>query len=125
METLLIHKSHLSGGLFHKLIDDLKQNNVKVKLYKPPTILNPFRIFVEPGKMGNCEFDPITIIVSLIRLQIHIGPRLSMLLPVSPTPVNDFSVEYGSLDCNVEVVDSLQDAVQVNSCRVVMTVGFR
>lgn len=37
-----------------------------------------------------------------------------MLLPVSPVPVNDFSVEYGSLDCNVEVVDSLQDAVQVN-----------
>lgn len=72
METLLIHKSHLSGGLFHKLIEDLKQNNVK----------------------------------------IHIGPRLSMLLPVSPVPVNDFSVEYGSLDCNVEVVDSLQDAVQ-------------
>ena len=47
-------------------------------------------------------------------MQIHIGPRLSMLLPVSPVPVNDFSVEYGSLDCNVEVVDSLQDAVQVN-----------
>ena len=64
METLLIHKSHLSGGLFHKLIDDLKQNNVKVKLYKPLTILNPFRIFVEPGKMVNYEFDPITIILS-------------------------------------------------------------
>lgn len=32
METLLIHKSHLSGGLFHKLIEDLKQNNVKVNL---------------------------------------------------------------------------------------------
>jgi gamma-glutamyl phosphate reductase len=46
-------------------------------------------------------------------LQIHIGPRLSMLLPVSPTPLNDFSVEYGALECNVEVVDSLQDAVQV------------
>ena len=30
METLLIHKSHLTGGLFHKMIDDLKQNNVKV-----------------------------------------------------------------------------------------------
>ena len=36
-----------------------------------------------------------------------------MLLPVSPTPLDDFSIEYGSLECAVEVVDSLQDAVQV------------
>lgn len=33
METLLVHKSHINGGLFHTVIDDLKQNNVKVGLF--------------------------------------------------------------------------------------------
>ena len=37
-----------------------------------------------------------------------------MLLPVSPQPVESFSTEFGSLECNVEIVDSLQDAVQVS-----------
>ena len=50
---------------------------------------------------------------SHVILQVNIGPRLAMLLPVSPTPLDDFSIEYGSLECAVEVVDSLQDAVQV------------
>ena len=36
-----------------------------------------------------------------------------MLLPVSPKPLENFAVEFGSLECNVEIVDSLQDAVQV------------
>ena len=35
------------------------------------------------------------------------------MLPISPKPLDDFAIEYGALECNVEVVDSLQDAVQV------------
>ena len=53
----------------------------------------------------------------VFNFQINIGPRLSMLLPVSPQPLNNFAVEYGALECNVEIVDSLQDAVQVIYCR--------
>jgi len=72
METLLIHRSLLNSKDFSVLIDDLKQQGVKV----------------------------------------NVGPRMSMLLPVSPSPVDDFNVEYGSLECTVEVVDSMLDAIQ-------------
>ncbi len=43
---------------------------------------------------------------------IHPGPALSSTLPFHSGPVPSFHVEYGGLECNLEVVDSLSDAVQ-------------
>ncbi len=43
---------------------------------------------------------------------INPGPALSSTLPFHSGPAPSFHVEYGALECNLEMVDSLSEAVQ-------------
>lgn len=42
---------------------------------------------------------------------IYSGPRLRSLLTFSPPPASTMSKEYSSLECTVEIVDSVHDAI--------------
>jgi len=43
---------------------------------------------------------------------IYSGPRLSKLLTFGPPKAKSYRIEYGSLDCTIEVVDGLNDAIE-------------
>lgn len=43
---------------------------------------------------------------------VHAGPRLSRALPFGPVPAKSLKVEYSSLECAVEVVDGVDDAIR-------------
>lgn len=44
-------------------------------------------------------------------MKIHAGPRFASYLTFSPSEAKSLRTEYSDLECCVEVVDSMQDAV--------------
>lgn len=45
-------------------------------------------------------------------MKVYSGPRLSMMIPFPPPPATSLRVEYGDLQCCIEVVDDVIDAVE-------------
>uniref|UniRef100_A0A087X8A4 Delta-1-pyrroline-5-carboxylate synthase n=1 Tax=Poecilia formosa TaxID=48698 RepID=A0A087X8A4_POEFO len=72
METLLIHREILRTPMFDKIIEILRNEQVK----------------------------------------IHSGPRFASYLTFSPSEASSLRTEYSDLECCLEVVDGLQEAVE-------------
>ncbi|MEQ2173838.1 hypothetical protein GOODEAATRI_001607 [Goodea atripinnis] len=49
--------------------------------------------------------------LSIHGVKIHAGPRFASYLTFSPSEVKSLRTEYGDLECCIEVVDSMQDAI--------------
>lgn len=49
--------------------------------------------------------------IFIFQVKIHAGPRFASYLTFSPSEVKSLRTEYGDLECCIEVVDSMQDAV--------------
>uniref|UniRef100_A0A673YEP2 Delta-1-pyrroline-5-carboxylate synthase n=1 Tax=Salmo trutta TaxID=8032 RepID=A0A673YEP2_SALTR len=56
-------------------------------------------------------FDQIIDMLRVEQVKIHAGPRFASYLTFSPSEVKSLRTEYGDLECCIEVVDSMQDAV--------------
>ncbi|XP_030019191.1 delta-1-pyrroline-5-carboxylate synthase isoform X1 [Sphaeramia orbicularis] len=56
-------------------------------------------------------FDQIIDMLRTERVKIHAGPRFASYLTFSPSEAKSLRTEYGDLECCMEVVDSMQDAV--------------
>ncbi|XP_029485649.1 delta-1-pyrroline-5-carboxylate synthase-like isoform X1 [Oncorhynchus nerka] len=56
-------------------------------------------------------FDQIIDMLRVEQVKIHAGPRFASYLTFSPSEVKSLRTEYGDLECCIEVVDSIQDAV--------------
>uniref|UniRef100_A0A3Q0R751 Delta-1-pyrroline-5-carboxylate synthase n=1 Tax=Amphilophus citrinellus TaxID=61819 RepID=A0A3Q0R751_AMPCI len=56
-------------------------------------------------------FDQIIDMLRTEEVKIHAGPRFASYLTFSPSEVKSLRTEYGDLECCIEVVDSMQDAV--------------
>lgn len=56
-------------------------------------------------------FDQIIDMLRTEQVQIHAGPRFASYLTFSPSEVKSLRTEYGDLECCIEVVDSMQEAV--------------
>ncbi|XP_070708158.1 delta-1-pyrroline-5-carboxylate synthase-like [Pempheris klunzingeri] len=56
-------------------------------------------------------FDQIIDMLRTEQVKIHAGPRFASYLTFSPSEAKSLRTEYGDLECCMEVVDSMQDAV--------------
>uniref|UniRef100_A0A669CN51 Delta-1-pyrroline-5-carboxylate synthase n=1 Tax=Oreochromis niloticus TaxID=8128 RepID=A0A669CN51_ORENI len=56
-------------------------------------------------------FDQIIDMLRTEQVKIHAGPRFASYLTFSPSEVKSLRTEYGDLECCIEVVDSMQEAV--------------
>ncbi|XP_028989794.1 delta-1-pyrroline-5-carboxylate synthase isoform X2 [Betta splendens] len=56
-------------------------------------------------------FDQIIDMLRNERVRIHAGPRFASYLTFSPSEAKSLRTEYSDLECCLEVVDSMQDAV--------------
>uniref|UniRef100_A0A3B3Z7C4 Delta-1-pyrroline-5-carboxylate synthase n=1 Tax=Periophthalmus magnuspinnatus TaxID=409849 RepID=A0A3B3Z7C4_9GOBI len=56
-------------------------------------------------------FDQIIGTLRTESVKIHAGPRFASYLTFSPSEAKSLRTEYGDLECCVEVVDSMQEAV--------------
>ncbi|KAF6734765.1 Delta-1-pyrroline-5-carboxylate synthase [Oryzias melastigma] len=57
-------------------------------------------------------FDQIVDMLRTERVRIHAGPRFASYLTFSPSEAKSLRTEYNDLECCVEVVDSMQEAVE-------------
>ncbi|XP_023805577.1 delta-1-pyrroline-5-carboxylate synthase [Oryzias latipes] len=57
-------------------------------------------------------FDQIIDMLRTERVRIHAGPRFASYLTFSPSEAKSLRTEYNDLECCVEVVDSMQEAVE-------------
>ena len=53
----------------------------------------------------------ITFIISFFKVTAHAGPRLSRELPFGPIPAKTLRKEYSNLECTIELVDDVDDAI--------------
>ncbi|XP_062320430.1 delta-1-pyrroline-5-carboxylate synthase isoform X3 [Osmerus eperlanus] len=56
-------------------------------------------------------FDQIIDMLRVEQVKIHAGPKFASYLTFSPSEVKSLRTEYGDLECCIEVVDSMQDAL--------------
>ncbi|KAM7381566.1 hypothetical protein PAMA_012414 [Pampus argenteus] len=56
-------------------------------------------------------FDQIIDMLRTERVKIHAGPRFASYLTFSPSEASSLRTEYGDLECCMEVVDSMEEAV--------------
>uniref|UniRef100_A0A3Q0T9T5 Delta-1-pyrroline-5-carboxylate synthase n=1 Tax=Amphilophus citrinellus TaxID=61819 RepID=A0A3Q0T9T5_AMPCI len=57
-------------------------------------------------------FDQIIDMLRNEQVKIHAGPRFASYLTFSPSEVTSMRTEYGDLECCMEVVDSMEEAVE-------------
>ncbi|XP_061565109.1 delta-1-pyrroline-5-carboxylate synthase isoform X1 [Cololabis saira] len=57
-------------------------------------------------------FDQIIDMLRTERVKIHAGPRFASYLTFSPSEASSLRTEYGDLECCMEVVDSMPEAVE-------------
>ncbi|XP_056433261.1 delta-1-pyrroline-5-carboxylate synthase-like [Gadus chalcogrammus] len=57
-------------------------------------------------------FDQIIDMLRTEQVKIHAGPSFASYLTFGPSEAPSLRSEYGALECSLEVVDSLQEAVQ-------------
>ncbi|XP_025050340.1 delta-1-pyrroline-5-carboxylate synthase isoform X4 [Alligator sinensis] len=57
-------------------------------------------------------FDQIIDMLRVEQVKIHAGPRFASYLTFSPSEVKSLRTEYGDLECCIEVVDSVQEAIE-------------
>ncbi|KAJ7427188.1 Delta-1-pyrroline-5-carboxylate synthase [Willisornis vidua] len=57
-------------------------------------------------------FDQIIDMLRVEQVRIHAGPKFASYLTFSPSEVKSLRTEYGDLECCIEVVDSVQEAVE-------------
>lgn len=92
MEVLLLHASLLQkGSFFTSLISTLREHNVSPRY----GVLMDVSIYILPS----------------LQVTIHPGPRLHRVLPMSSEAVSSLRREYGSLECCIEIVDNVSEAV--------------
>lgn len=52
-----------------------------------------------------------SLITCHMQVKIHAGPRFASYLTFSPSEVKSLRTEYGDMECCIEVVDSMHEAV--------------
>lgn len=111
METLLIHRDLLRTPIFDQIIDMLRTEHVR-NIHRHSKSLG--RV-LQKKTPAFSRFVLIVISLSFTvassQVKIHAGPQFASYLTFSPSEVKSLRTEYGDLECCIEVVDSMQDAV--------------
>jgi len=59
------------------------------------------------------SFDRLVSLLKEKNVVLHPGPRLSSLLPIQARGVSSLRTEYGRLECSIEVVKNVEEAVAI------------
>ncbi|XP_065071423.1 delta-1-pyrroline-5-carboxylate synthase-like isoform X3 [Rhopilema esculentum] len=69
-------------------------------------------ILVHRELLRTSAFDQVLDELRNNNVIVHAGPRLAKALPFGPVPAKSLKVEYSSLECAMEIVDDVEDAIR-------------
>ncbi|XP_035590674.1 delta-1-pyrroline-5-carboxylate synthase-like isoform X1 [Oncorhynchus keta] len=106
-----------SEGICHIYVDSEAAIDKVIKIVRDskcdyPAACNAMEtLLVHRDILGTTLFDQIIDMLRTERVKIHAGPRFASYLTFSPSEVKSLRTEYGDLECCIEVVDSMQEAI--------------
>ncbi|KAK6487278.1 delta-1-pyrroline-5-carboxylate synthase-like isoform X1 [Huso huso] len=106
-----------SEGVCHVYIDQEASIEKVIKIIRDskceyPAACNAMEtLLVHRDLLRSPLFDQIIDMLRVERVKIHAGPKFASYLTFSPSEVKSLRTEYGDLECCIEVVDSMQDAI--------------
>ncbi|XP_036428540.1 delta-1-pyrroline-5-carboxylate synthase isoform X1 [Colossoma macropomum] len=106
-----------SEGICHVYVDHEASIDKVIKIVRDskcdyPAACNAMEtLLVHRDVLRTPLFDQIIDMLRTEQVKIHAGPRFASYLTFSPSEVKSLRTEYGDLECCIEVVDSMQEAV--------------
>lgn len=106
-----------SEGICHVYIDrevdpDMALDIIRDSKCNYPAACNAAEtILLNKTLLHTSLFDNIIEMLKTQEVVIHAGPRLLKHLKFGPPPASSMRVEYGALECAVEIVDDVTDAI--------------
>ncbi|XP_042902316.1 delta-1-pyrroline-5-carboxylate synthase [Parasteatoda tepidariorum] len=111
-----------SEGVCHIYIDEYAERETALKMIKDskcddPAASNAMEtILLHRSHLENGFFNEICTMLKKENVTVYSGPRLHSHLTFSPPLVKSMKTEYGSLECAIEIVDSVDSAINhINS----------
>ncbi|KAJ4941017.1 hypothetical protein JOQ06_027304 [Pogonophryne albipinna] len=106
-----------SEGICHVYVDSEASVDKVIKIVRDskcdyPAACNAMEsLLIHRDILGTPLFNQIIDMFRTERVKIHAGPRLASYLTFSPSEAKSMRVEYSDLECCMEVVDSMQEAM--------------
>ncbi|KAK5906029.1 hypothetical protein CgunFtcFv8_001931 [Champsocephalus gunnari] len=106
-----------SEGICHVYVDAEASVDKVIKIVRDskcdyPAACNAMEsLLIHTDILKTPLFDQIIDMFRTERVKIHAGPRLASYLTFSPSEAKSLRAEYGDLECCMEVVDGMQEAV--------------
>ncbi|KAA8581501.1 hypothetical protein FQN60_003082 [Etheostoma spectabile] len=106
-----------SEGICHVYVDSEASVDRVIKIVRDskcdyPAACNAMEtLLIHRDILRTPLFDQIIDMLRAERVKIHAGPQFASFLTFSPSEVKSMRTEYGDLECCIEVVNSMQEAV--------------
>uniref|UniRef100_A0A8C1VCS5 Delta-1-pyrroline-5-carboxylate synthase n=1 Tax=Cyprinus carpio TaxID=7962 RepID=A0A8C1VCS5_CYPCA len=106
-----------SEGICHVYVDHEASVDKAIKIIQDskcdyPAACNAMEtLLVHRDLLRTPLFDQIIDMLRTEHVKVHAGPKFASYLTFSPSEVKSLRTEYGDLECCIEVVDSMQEAV--------------
>lgn len=105
-----------ADGICHVYIDKDADPEQAIKIVVDskcnyPAACNAMETLLVHRSLVNTElFKKICEVLKEEQVKFNVGPRLAQLIPFYNSCTTNYKVEYGSLECTIELVDSVEDA---------------
>ncbi|KAK2554873.1 Delta-1-pyrroline-5-carboxylate synthase [Acropora cervicornis] len=109
METLLVHRDLIKTSFLDRLLKALREKGCRFSLMASI----PCAMAAEKAGFLMALRQELTFSQSAPSQEVivHAGPNLVRMLPLAPAPAKSMKREYSGLECAIEVVRNVQEAI--------------